>query len=109
MYAEGLGTQKDLSESVKWYRRAAETGLANGQHNLAGTYEAGQGVPQDDVQALKWYILAVERSKGKFHDHFFKDRESLKEKMSPEQISKAERLALQWNEQFSGTSTSSPR
>ena len=52
---------KDDAEAVKWYRLAAEQGLANAQHNLGVMYDNGRGVPQDDAEAVKWYRLAAEQ------------------------------------------------
>ena len=47
--------------SCRWYRRAAEQGLATAQYNLGGMYDLGRGVSQDGEQAAKWYIKAADR------------------------------------------------
>ncbi len=44
---------------VKWYRMAAKVGDARSQYNLALSYAKGEGVQQDNVEALKWYHLAA--------------------------------------------------
>ena len=44
-----------------WYRRAAEQGVADAQYNLGFMYRNGQGVPQDDKQAVDWYRKAAEQ------------------------------------------------
>ena len=41
-------------------RRQAEQGDASAQYNLGAMYENGEGVPQDDQEALKWYRKAAE-------------------------------------------------
>ena len=41
---------------------AAAQGNANGQNNLAGMYENGQGMPPDSNEAMKWYKLAARGS-----------------------------------------------
>ena len=46
---------------MKWYRLAAEQGDAQAQNNLGLMYDAGQGVPQVNAEALKWYRLAAEQ------------------------------------------------
>ena len=46
---------------MKWYRRAAEQGDAAAQNNLAICYENGQGVEQDNEEAVKWYRKAAEQ------------------------------------------------
>ena len=47
--------------AVKWYRLAAEQGLAGAQFNLGLKYDNGEGVIQDDQTAVKWYRLAAEQ------------------------------------------------
>ncbi len=36
MYTLGFGVPQDYAEAMKWYRLAAEQGLAGGQYNLGG-------------------------------------------------------------------------
>ena len=40
-------------------RALAEQGNANAQTNLGVRYANGQGVPQDDTEAVRWYRLAA--------------------------------------------------
>ena len=42
-------------------RRAAEQGDATAQSSLGIAYELGEGVPQDYVEAAKWYRKAAEQ------------------------------------------------
>ena len=55
-------------------------------------YYDGRGVPQDYVEAHKWYNLAaaggIELARG--------DRDIVAEKMTPAQISEAQKLAREW-------------
>ena len=46
-------------EEVKKLRRAAEQGDASAQTSLGWLYMYGQGVPQNDKEALKWFRLAA--------------------------------------------------
>ena len=39
----------------------ATQGDANSQYNLGVIYTNGIGVPQDDKEAVKWYLLAAEQ------------------------------------------------
>jgi uncharacterized protein len=94
MYAEGQGVPQDKDKALKWYSHAAqqdkamgeivvdkfehknipqelkfltndaENGIAEAQLKLGMLYAHGEGVPQDDDQAGKWFQLAGE--KGKF-------------------------------------------
>jgi uncharacterized protein len=46
---------------VKWFRKAAEQGYANAQHNLGYMYHSGKGVTQDYAEAVKWYRKAADQ------------------------------------------------
>jgi TPR repeat protein len=46
---------------VKWYRKAAEQGLADAQHALGVCYANGLGVAKDEAEAVKWYRKAAEQ------------------------------------------------
>jgi len=45
----------------KWYRKAAEQGVADAQNDLGFMYENGQGVPQDYAEAVGWFRKAAEQ------------------------------------------------
>ncbi len=55
------GVEKDHSEAVKWFRKAAERGDANGQNNLGCMYQNGYGVDKDYAEAMKWFRLSAEQ------------------------------------------------
>jgi Sel1 repeat len=78
---------QDKSEGVKWFRRAANQGNNEAQGQLNMIYYGGDGVPKNYVEALKWLIL-----EGTHDDAVV----SLRDKMTPEQIAEAQRLASQW-------------
>ena len=59
MYANGFGVTKNLSEAFKWYKLAAEQGLAQAQYDLAAFYDKGLVVQQSYTKAIKWYELAA--------------------------------------------------
>ena len=89
MYDFGFGVEQEDSEAMKWYRLAAEqgydevniinlakknvpealkilttdaeNGVAEAQYSLGAMYANGEGVPQDDQEAMKWYRLAAEQ------------------------------------------------
>ena len=50
-----LGAQQ---EPIEVLRTRAEAGDASAQSNLGIRYANGQGVPEDDVEAVRWYRLA---------------------------------------------------
>ena len=87
------------AEAVKWYRKAAEQGLALAQFNLGVMYLNGKGVPQHYVQALMWFNLA--EAQGEPHGQ--QARAFLAKKMIPDQIEEAHRLAREWKPRSSSS------
>jgi TPR repeat protein len=51
----------DYSKAYTEFKRLAEQGEATAQYNLGVMYHKGQGVQQDDVGAVKWWLKAAER------------------------------------------------
>ena len=41
-------------------KSSAEQGNVIAQNNLGVLYETGQGVPENDAEAVKWFLLAEE-------------------------------------------------
>ena len=96
-YAKGLGVAQDDAEAVKWYRKAAEQGVADAQYNLGSMYYDGQGVTQDYVQTHMWLNVAASSfPPGKDRDKALKERDRVAKKMTPAQISEAQKLAREW-------------
>ncbi|KAJ3095860.1 hypothetical protein HDU97_006456 [Phlyctochytrium planicorne] len=77
-YKYGQGVDKDLSKAVEWYTKSAEQGDDCGQlgyvlkfyatgltvphfFSLGICYKDGDGVPQDFVQAVKWFTKSAEQ------------------------------------------------
>ena len=54
MYDRGEGVPQNDAEAVRWYRMAAEQGVALAQYSLGVMYANGRGVPQDDIEAARW-------------------------------------------------------
>jgi TPR repeat protein len=92
MYYGDEGVAPHHAETVKWYRLAAEKGLAAAQNNLGFTYYSGEGVAQDYVQAHMWFNLAAANGNEKAA----KGRDVVAGEMTPAEISEAERLAQEW-------------
>src|SRR5262249_39385039 len=51
----------DAAEAAKWYRKAADSGLAKAQFRLGRLYDLGQGVAEDPAQAIAWYRKAADQ------------------------------------------------
>ena len=60
---QGLEATKrgDYQTAFKLWLPLAEQGDASAQFNLGMMYDNGQGVKQDDVEAVKWYRQAAEQ------------------------------------------------
>ncbi|MCH5309757.1 MAG: SEL1-like repeat protein [Prevotella sp.] len=52
---------QNYSEAAKWFRKAAEQGLAQAQYNLGVCYDNGWGISQNYSEAVKWYRKAAEQ------------------------------------------------
>ena len=97
MYDNSLGVPQDYAKAEKWYRKAAEQGYAKAQYNLGVMYYDGQGVTQDYVQAYAWYNLAASRyPPGEDRDRAVEGHNLVEKRMTPAQISEAEKLAREW-------------
>ncbi len=92
MYGKGQGVAQDYGEAANWYRKAAEQGFAKAQLFLGFMYAEGQGVPQDYVPAHMWFNLAARQG----YEDATKYRGWVANRMTPEQISEAQKLAREW-------------
>jgi len=66
-FQQGLEATKrgDYQTAFKLWLPLAEQGDASAQFNLGLMYDNGQGVKQDDVDAVKWYRKAAEQGYAK--------------------------------------------
>ncbi len=60
-YYNGQDVERNYTEAAKWYRKAADAGLAKARVDLGNLYYSGQGVQQDYSEAAKWFRLAAEQ------------------------------------------------
>ena len=77
MFESGQGVLQNFDEAIKWYQLAASQGLTKAQEKLnllvskaaaaqvnfglGVAFENGQGVPQDIMEAIRWYQLAADQ------------------------------------------------
>ena len=52
--------QGNQVKQVEWYKNSAEEGYDWGMYNLAGCYRDGEGVQEDQEQAIAWFQKAYE-------------------------------------------------
>ncbi|MCC5797355.1 MAG: sel1 repeat family protein [Methylophaga sp.] len=79
------------TEAAKWYHQAAEQGVAEAQFNIGGMYFFGDGVPQSDIIAHMWLNLAS--ANGLAPAAVLRDK--LSQRMTREQIAKAQAMAAE--------------
>ena len=96
MYSRGQGVPQNYREAAYWCGRAADQGNAEGQYLLGLMYDKGQGVPVSSPRAYMWLNLAAAHASGNRRDLFDRIRNSVASKMSPDQITYAQRAALEW-------------
>ncbi len=96
MYRTGRGATQDYAEAAKWYSKAAEQGYAIAQNNLGLMYRNGEGVPQDYVQAHMWFDLAASSFPPGWRYRAVRNRDIVAKRMTPAQISEAQKLAREW-------------
>jgi TPR repeat protein len=51
--------RRDFAAAIRWFKRAADQGFPNAQHNMGLLYERGDGVSRDSREALRWYRKAA--------------------------------------------------
>ena len=87
----------DYGTAFAKFKKAAEAGNADAQGRLALRYALGRGVPQDFVQAHKWFTIAASTETDKEQrDKYVGNRDLVSGKMTPNQITEAQRLAREW-------------
>ena len=52
---------QDYKDAMKWYRLAAEQGMAEAEYAIAVLYNEGKGVPQDEEEAVTWFRKSAEQ------------------------------------------------
>lgn len=95
---------KDLIKAETNYRNAAEKGYMQSQYNLASMYSNNYITPPNDVEGYKWFLISLKNAENcsdkKLCQWILSDPPKhgtkLKERMTSEQISKAQELAESW-------------
>jgi TPR repeat protein len=83
----------NYTEALRWYRSAVRYGDDRAMLHLGKFYESGQGVKHDDVEALKWFILALNHRQADAKPKV----DALTSRLSKKENEKALREAREWN------------
>ena len=93
-------TTASAQTSLAKTRQRADQGDADSQYNLGFMYNAGEGVPQDFVEAHKWVNLAASRATGDTQKQYAEIRGALAKQMTPAQLAEAQKRAAEWQAAF---------
>jgi len=93
--------KKQNAEALKWFRLASNQGNAGAMYYLGNMHHNGNGVPQNYVEAYKWYSLAVSQAgpREKEMDTLTmatENRDGVARRMTPAQVADAQRQAKEW-------------
>jgi TPR repeat protein len=92
IYRNGEGTPKDDKQAFYWFTKAAEQGDYKAQFFMGFMYDMGKGTLKDSILAYAWYNVSA--SQGL--EPAFKNRDSLEEAMTPNQIAEAQKLSKEF-------------
>ena len=100
MWFQRAANQGNDVDAAKWFQRAANQGMVFAQLNLGLLYAAGNGVPQDNVEAFKWLELAFfALPTGGPRSDVARAMTDVAAKMTREQIDDAKRRERGWKAQ----------
>ena len=91
MAYKGQGVVKNYTQSIRWYRLAAENGHAGAQNNLGLIYRDGEGAKQSNVVAYMWFNLAAADN-----TRAVENRNNLARNLSKKQILQGQQLAAEF-------------
>jgi TPR repeat protein len=96
LYEHGFGEPQAYPAAADLYAQAAERGDPLAQALLGLMYDKGHGVPQNFVLAYKWLNLAAAHAYGRERDVYARLRSAVASKMSTNEITEGQQLALDW-------------
>lgn len=88
------GAERDMSEAIRYYQLAAESGITSAQFALGKLLMEGKQVERDDVVALQWLTLAQANGSKRAKDYV----PELVRRMTPVQLAQAREAILQMGE-----------
>jgi TPR repeat protein len=59
-YERGIGTYRDYTRALAWYRQAADAGSPEGIYNVAVCLEVGMGAATDRAKAVEGFVRAAD-------------------------------------------------
>jgi TPR repeat protein len=89
---------KDIPESVKWFKKGAELGCEYSQFEYATALLNGDGCSKNESEAYRWFLSAKSQNEldSSKHEICVKNIADLENKLSRDEIQKAQSLASQF-------------
>jgi TPR repeat protein len=104
VYLDGVLVTADYRRAIQWYEKAVEAGEdREGAATLMGIYSSNRLGAVDEIQAYKWASIDCAdfgRKNGARNDVSCGLRDELEGQMKPDEISKAQQLASEWEDRF---------
>jgi len=94
LYLRGQGVAQDTTEAIRWLRKAANLGDGEARLVLGDVYM--KGPPRDYVKSYMWLVLALAKARGPQRHLALRLRKYVAQRMTPEQIARAKKMARDW-------------
>lgn len=95
MYQNGLNVQRNANQARRLFEEAAHLGNADAQHYVALLYFSGDIFPRNRMAAYAWASIAASKE-----DRFKKTLEVIERELTPDELLRAQDLALQIDSAF---------
>lgn len=96
LHVNGFGTKRDFKKGVTLFREAAEQGHASAQVDLGIAYFNGRGVPPDSAIAYAWFHVAATQGDKRG----YKNKAQLYKQLLKEDLKRAQKLSIEYNNKF---------
>ena len=80
-YEFGVNLERDETQAVFWFKKAALAGSSVGSYNLAKMYMDGRGVKQDPARGYAWLVISAQKGGNPIARA---EADTYKAKLSPE-------------------------
>lgn len=91
MLEQGQGTAPNLAEAYKWYKKAADQGIADAYFALGQIYQRGVVVPKDAIQAYVSFDVAATLGHAVSGDW----RGMMSNALNQDELAKAQKMAAE--------------
>ncbi len=92
------GIPPDPIAAAEWLLRAADLGSADAMYLIGLRYADGRNGPRDEIEALKWFDLALSRAIGTLREDIARARMKVAERLMPMQVQAALTRSRDWRD-----------